>query len=82
MLKENMSSYICEPKTPSLFERCEKLKSRLEQMRQKNNELIQGIREHKHNFDDYLTFLKEQLQEFYKLEQQVVEYIGMAKMLA
>ena len=81
-LKENLRSYTCEPKTPSLFDRYERLKSQLDSMRKKNSDLIEGFFDRKLGVEEQLNKIREQLQAFKQLELQVLEYIGMARMHA
>lgn len=80
VLQEHLSSYVCEPKTYSLFENCELLKTRLARMQKLNRELVEAIRERKQNIQESLTISAELLNAFHELERQVLEYIGMARL--
>lgn len=79
-LDGNLRSYICEPKTYSLFERCQQLKKRLEEVRCKNQEIITVLRERKRNLEAHMEEIRHQIREFQELELLVLEYIGMARM--
>lgn len=79
-LDENLRSYTCEPKTYSLFERCQQLKNRLEEVRGKNQEIITALRERKRNMDGQMEEIRQQIREYRELELLVLEYIGMARM--
>jgi nucleoid-associated protein YejK len=80
VLREHLSSYVCEPKTYTLFENCELLKSRLERMQRVNRELIEAVRERKQNIQEILAKSSEQLSALHELERQVLEYIGLARL--
>ncbi len=78
-LKDKLNSYICEPKTPKLYEQMESLKNRMECMRDTNLEMINVLR-NQHTSNQYTGNISKQLREFQKLENNVFEYIGMARM--
>lgn len=79
-LKDNLRSYTCEPKTPSLFEQREDIKTKLEGMRNSNQELINSMQAKKRDLDTRLDSITGRLKQFHELERSVLEYIGMAKM--
>lgn len=79
-LKESLNSYVCEPKTYSLFERFEGLKRRMDGMMSMNSEIIDRLRNPKDSFDSLVDRIKDQIKDFKELERNVLEYIGMAKM--
>lgn len=79
-LKDSLRSYICEPKTYSLFERFEHLKFRLEKLSRTNSDIIQNLREQKVAMEEEMGRVKQQLMDFQEVERRVLEYIGMAKM--
>jgi len=79
-LKNKLGSYVCEPKTLNLFERMESLKSRLDNMRRSNQEIINALNERTLFFEDVSERIKKQIEAYKALELSVLEYIGMAKM--
>ena len=79
-LRGIMKSYICEPKTPSLFERCEQLRSRLEGLHKRNIDVIQSLKGRRKCMEEQLEGYLNQINEYHELEKSVLEYIGMAKM--
>ncbi len=79
-LADKLNSYVCEPKTQSLFERMESLKKRLEKMRRSNVELIKLLKESKKSLETPKERIRKLLKEFKELENNVFEYIGMARM--
>lgn len=79
-LTDKLNSYVCEPKTQSLFELMESLKQRLEKMRNANLEAINLLREPKRTLDAPKEKIKKLIKEFKELENNVFEYIGMARM--
>ncbi|NAS13646.1 hypothetical protein [Poritiphilus flavus] len=79
-LKDKLSSYVCEPKTLSLFEHMESLKSRLERMRNSNLEVISMLKDQKKALEIRKENIVNRFKEFKELEDNVFEYIGMARM--
>lgn len=79
-LKDKLSSYVCEPKTLSLFEHMESLKSRLERMRDSNLEVISMLKDQKKTLETRKENIINRFKEFKELEDNVFEYIGMARM--
>lgn len=77
-LRNTLRSYLCEPKTPGLFERYEKLKRQLEDLYNENMQVIKDFRAHQEEFA--LDGCREQLMAYEELERRILEYIGMAKM--
>ena len=71
---------MCEPKTLSLYQRMDSLKSLLENMLRKNHELIGNLRERKLLPEDSRNLVQQQFESYRNLELKVLEYIGMAKM--
>ena len=71
---------MCEPKTLSLYQRLDTLKSRLEHMLSNNQEIIQSLRERQLLPEDGRKLVKQQFESYRNLELKVLEYIGMAKM--
>ena len=71
---------MCEPKTLSLYQRLDTLKSHLEHMLSNNQEIIQSLRERQLLPEDGRKLVKQQFESYRKLELKVLEYIGMAKM--
>jgi cell fate (sporulation/competence/biofilm development) regulator YlbF (YheA/YmcA/DUF963 family) len=78
-MKSALTSYICEPRTPSLFERCESLKTKLESLSTNNSEIIQSLKGHKKSVSNYVESAKQQFQEFYLLQQGVDDYVAGAR---
>lgn len=74
-LKCKLNSYTCEPRTHSLFERIESLKSGLESLSAANMEIIQSLKEKKKAVDSYMESAKEQFVKFHQLQQNVEEYV-------
>ena len=79
-LNTKLNSYICEPKTLSLYQRMDSLKSHLENMLSNNNDLINRLRERTLLPDEGRKLVQQQLESYRNLELKVLEYIGMAKM--
>ncbi len=80
LLKDNLRSYTCEPKTSSLFEQREAIKHELEGMRSSNQELIKKMQSPKRGLENRLESITGRLRQFHELERSVLEYIGRAKM--
>lgn len=74
-LKTKLSSYICEPCTYALFERIETLKTGLERLSIKNQEIIQALKERRKSVEDYMENVRQQFTEFHELQQGVHDYI-------
>ena len=79
-LRKKLSSYICEPKTPKLYEQIEFLKLRLENLRNANTELMAALKNHGKGMEGHTERIKKQLKDFQDLQQSVLEYIGRARM--
>ena len=79
-LKTKLGSYMCEPKTLSLYQRMDALKSLLENMLSNNHELIRSLRNRQILPDDSRKLVQKQFESYKSLELKVLEYIGMAKM--
>ena len=79
-LRGIMKSYIYEPKTPGLFERCEHLKAWMERLQTRNMEVIQSLRGRRKCMEEQLEGYLNQISEYHELEKKILEYIGMAKM--
>ncbi len=78
-MKYTLSSYICEPRTPSLYERSESLKQKLENLRNTHGEVIQSLKNHKKVISTYVDRAKQQFQEFYLLQKGVADYVAGAR---
>lgn len=74
-LRNKLNSYLCEPKTYTLFERVEALRIRLENLMRTNWEIRVSIRKHNHMVTNQVQQVKQQLSEFRELEQSVSEYM-------
>ena len=77
-LKTKLSSYMCEPKTLSLYQRMQSLRTNLEQLLADNLDLKMRLRNT--IGDDGKSKVQDQFESYKKLELKVLEYIGMAKM--
>ncbi len=78
-MKSTLSSYTCEPRTPSLFERYESLKHKLENLSNTNGEIIQSLKVHKKSVSKYVERAKEQFKECYQLQKGVEDYVTGAR---
>ncbi len=78
-MKSKLSSYICEPRTPSLYERSESLKQKLENLRNTHGEVIQSLKDRKKSLSKYVDRAKKQFQEFYLLQKGVEDYVDGAR---
>lgn len=76
-LRSKLNSYCCEPQTYSLFERIESLKSGLETLSRKDQEIISALKERKKTAKEYVERVKQHYSEFNKLQQGVEEYLGL-----
>ncbi|MBT8180067.1 MAG: hypothetical protein KJO53_00620 [Eudoraea sp.] len=79
-LEEKLKSYVCEPKTRSLYEKMESLKNGLANLKSSNLEIITALKDHTLFFEDAKESIREQLEKYKALELKVLEYIGMAKL--
>ena len=78
-LKDKLSSYMLEPRTYSLFQQIEYLKSRMEYLKNTNQEILYALREPRKSFADIMESIKQQFREFYELQQGIDEYITIAR---
>ncbi|MGB5236067.1 MAG: hypothetical protein WBM43_00700 [Flavobacteriaceae bacterium] len=79
-LRTKLNSYICEPKTLSLYQKMESLKKHLDDMLGNNNELIGNLRSKSVLIKEGKVMVRQQFEAYKNLEIKVMEYIGMAKM--
>ena len=79
-LEEKLKSYVCEPKTRSLYDRMESLKNSLSKLKNSNREIIMALKDHTLFFEDAKDRIREQFETYKALELKVLEYIGMAKL--
>jgi len=79
-LEEKLKSYVCEPKTRSLYDRMESLKRRLANLKNSNLEIIAALKEHTLFFEDAKDRIRQQIESYKAFELKVLEYIGMAKL--
>lgn len=75
-LRNELSSYRCEPTTYSLFERIESLRSGLDNLSKTNTEIISSLREKRKKVDCYVERALQQLSEFNHLHKSIEEYIA------
>ncbi|MFS4491821.1 hypothetical protein [Maribacter sp. 2308TA10-17] len=78
-LKRKLNSYTCEPRTYSLFERIESLRSGLENLSNSNSEIIRSLKSRKKSVEAYVDSAKEQFQKFNQLQQGIDEYVAGAR---
>lgn len=71
---------MCEPKTLNLYQKLESLKIQLEDMRQRNQELMTKLHDKKLLDNNSGSLAQQQVKSFKALELKVLEYIGMAKL--
>ncbi|MEO1010032.1 MAG: hypothetical protein AAFX53_01925 [Bacteroidota bacterium] len=74
-LRNQLNSYICEPRTYTLFERMETLKRGLDTLSNSNLQMILTLKERKKNINDYMDNVRHQIAEFKKLQRGVEEYM-------
>lgn len=75
-LRIKLNSYRCEPRTYSLFERIETLKTGMDNLSKANREIISALRQHKKTAGDYVELAKQQFLEFQRLQNGVEEYLS------
>ena len=75
-LRITLNSYRCEPRTYSLFERIESLKTGMDRLSKTNREMISALREHKKTVGDYVELAKQQFLEFQRLQNGVEDYLS------
>lgn len=74
-LRNKLNSYICEPKTYSLFERMEALKNGLDTLSNTNREIILSVRQRKKHTVDFVDRVRQQFIAFNELQRGVEEYM-------
>ncbi|MEM9143365.1 MAG: hypothetical protein AAGA86_10290 [Bacteroidota bacterium] len=74
-LRNQLNSYICEPRTYSLFERVEALKRGLDSLSHSNLEMIVRLRERQKLVGEHMEKVRQQMVEFQRLQQDVKEYM-------
>ncbi|MCJ7466118.1 MAG: hypothetical protein MUO53_05420 [Maribacter sp.] len=57
-LKNKLNSYVCEPKTYSLYERIESLKHRLENLSNANSEMLRTLKEKRKSVEEYVDSVR------------------------
>jgi len=80
-LNTKLSAYSSEPKTRILFEQKEKLKIRLDNLRNTNQEFINNLKSHRQLLEDPKERIRKQREALKELEKSVLEYIGIARKL-
>ncbi len=78
-LQNKLNSYICEPKTYSLYERMEVLKWELEKLRSDNATIIANVKSHTRTMNNYVERIKNQFLEFNSMQKGVEDYIEGAR---
>ena len=79
-LRTKLSSYTCEPKTFTLYEIKEQLKSKLDKMSRSNQDLLKTLKSKKAITDQTKSKAAEQLNAFKNLENKVLDYIRRARL--
>ena len=80
-LGNKLNSYTCEPTTQNLHEQIQTLRSRLEQLKNTNNEVILSVKQHKKPFENVAGVVKKQLHDFHELQKGVFDYTRTVKSL-
>ncbi|WP_411030662.1 hypothetical protein [Spongiimicrobium sp. 3-5] len=78
-MRNKLNSYLCEPKTYTLFERFETLCSQVERLTHANMEIQLSLKKHKRLMKKQVQRVTEQLSEFQKLEKNVSDYMSGAR---
>ncbi|NNJ88646.1 MAG: hypothetical protein HKP53_04540 [Eudoraea sp.] len=78
-LSHQLGSYHCVPKTEKLYKQMEHLKHTLRDLMQENDQIIFGIRKSRKSSHEYLAEYQRQFDKVIKLEQEILAYIGKAK---
>ena len=71
---------MCEPKTLILYQKLEALRFQLEDMRQRNQELMTKLNDRSLSANKSGNLAQQQFKSYKELELKVLEYIGMAKL--
>ena len=71
---------MCEPKTLVLYQKLDSLKGQLEDLRQRNQELINKLHDRRLSGNSNDDLAQQQFKSYKDLELKVLEYIGMAKL--
>ncbi|MUH36211.1 hypothetical protein D9O36_10190 [Zobellia amurskyensis] len=74
-LRTKLNSYRCEPKTYSLYERIESLRSKMDSLSHSNSEIITSLKDTRKSVTTHLERAKRQLTEFRRLNDGVSEYL-------
>ena len=74
-LRNKLNSYVCEPKTYSLFERIEALRNGLDTLSSTNREIILSLRGPKTHTGDFVDRIRQQFLAFNELQRGVEEYM-------
>lgn len=74
-MRSKLSSYICEPRTYTLFESIQNLKGRLDLLTTSNTEIIQALKERKKSVGDCMENIRQQFTEFHELQKGVDDYV-------
>ena len=78
-LKCKLSSYLCEPRTPSLFERIQSLRNDLETLVHKNHEIIQSLKGSRNIDGTSVDRANNQFAAFGKLQRGIEAYVAGAR---
>lgn len=74
-MRKKLSSYMYEPKTNSLFEQSEGLKSKMNTLKKTNTEILNLFREQKQIVNDEIEYVKNQFNAINELQLGVDNYI-------
>ncbi|SIS70890.1 hypothetical protein SAMN05421766_103524 [Zobellia uliginosa] len=75
-LRTKLNSYRCEPKTYSLYESIENLRSKMDSLSHTNREIISSLKDTRKAVNAHLERAKRQLAEFRRLNEGVDEYLN------
>ncbi|QCW99963.1 hypothetical protein FGM00_07565 [Aggregatimonas sangjinii] len=78
-LSNTLNSYTCEPCTQTHYEQVQSLRSRMEQLKSSNNEVLSSVKQRKKTFEDVAKVVKKQLRDFNELQKGVFDYTRMVK---
>ena len=74
-LRTKLNSYRCEPKTYSLYERIESLRSKMDSLSHSNSEIISSLKGKRKTVSNQIDRAKRHLTEFRRLNEGVEEYL-------
>ncbi|MBU2946610.1 hypothetical protein [Zobellia uliginosa] len=75
-MRTKLNSYRFEPKTYSLYERIESLRSKMDSLSHSNSEIISSLKDTRKTVHTHLERAKRHLNEFRRLNDGVEEYLN------